>query len=229
LKILEIKKWKPFTLQFPQTKLGNAEIRKTKYNRGFYLMEGVAGYELFHLKNPATITILTINKKQVMVDDPLHYVGMSLLAKTSKGKVLTAGLGLGLYTVFLQSNKNVEDITIIERNKNVIKLIKPLIKKFIKKPTKIINDTIFKYTSNDYDTVMLDLWAGKGSKQIFYEMMDAYTYFSYYVPYANVYIWGLRDPFINPAVKKVSEEYLRFVAELRKSSQSASCKDVGEE
>ena len=91
MKILEIKKWKPFTSLYPQAKLGNVEIEKTKYKRGYYLMEGVGGYELFHLKNPAIITTLKIYGEQQMVDDPLHYLGMNLLAKNSGGRVLTAG------------------------------------------------------------------------------------------------------------------------------------------
>jgi hypothetical protein len=28
---------------------------------------------------------------------------------------------------------------------------------------------------------------------------------------ANVYVWGLRDPAINPAVKPVSKEYINLI------------------
>jgi spermidine synthase len=228
MKILEIKEWKPFTSLYPERRIGNVEIKKTKYRKGYYLMEGVGGYELFYLQKSALITVLKIDNFEVMVDDPLHYIGMSLLAKASNGKVLTAGLGLGLYTTFLQSNSQVSGIVVVELNKNVIALVKPLIHRFIKKSTKIIHGNILNWAKKGYfDTIMLDLWAGRGSADVFINMIEMYAYFASYNPRAKIFIWGLRDPFINPAVSKVSEEYLKFVSDLRRS-QTPSRKGGGE-
>jgi spermidine synthase len=228
MKVLEIKKWKPFTSLYPERRMGNVEIKKAKYRKGYYLMEGVGGYELFYLQKSVLITVLEIDNFEIMVDDPLHYIGMSLLAKASDGKVLTAGLGLGLYTTFLQSNPRVSGIVVVELNKNVITLVEPLIHKFIKKPTKIIHGNVLNWAKKGYfDTIMLDLWAGRGSVDIFINMIETYAYFARYNPKAKIFIWGIRDPFLNPAVSKVSEEYLKLVSELRRS-QTPSGKDGGE-
>jgi 16S rRNA A1518/A1519 N6-dimethyltransferase RsmA/KsgA/DIM1 with predicted DNA glycosylase/AP lyase activity len=59
-----------------------------------------------------------------MVDDPLHWLGMQDLASAMTGKVLIAGLGLGLVLQALRDNHEVTEIHVIERNKDVIGLMK---------------------------------------------------------------------------------------------------------
>ncbi|MBU0778151.1 hypothetical protein KKF82_07820 [Patescibacteria group bacterium] len=53
-----------------------------------------------------------------------------------------------------------------------------------------------------YDTVVLDIWWGRGSIQIGMEMMVATAKTKYALPDAKLMIWGHRDPEINPAVTK---------------------------
>ena len=213
-KILEIYSW--HTFDYKIAKVGNAEITKETYGKGLYLMEGVDGYDFFYVKNPIKITVLKINRETQMVDDPLHLIGMKLLAEASEGKVLTAGLGLGLYTIFLQENPLIESITVIEKNENVKELVEPMISKYIKKPTKIIIDNIMNWMNKaiNFDTIMIDLW-NESNQRTYFEMLSYYGAFKLANPKAKVFIWGLRDSKINPSVKAVSPMYINFVQKMR--------------
>jgi len=211
-KILRISDW--HTFDYREAKCGSAEVKKCVYERGLYLMEGVDGYDFFYVKKRINVTTLCVNGETVMVDDPLHYHGMRLLASASEGHVLTAGLGLGLYTIFLQQNPKVKTITVVEISEDVKNLILPMISKYITKPTKVVIDDIFNYLdkAKDYDTIMLDIWVSdQPNPAIFGEMMYAYKTFSNANPNAKVYIWGSRDPKINPASRGVSLKYVMFV------------------
>jgi spermidine synthase len=213
--VLKVNDWRTFN--YEEKEYGTAKIEKVKYKRGLYLMEGVCGYDFFYVVKPIMINVLKVNGEEFMVDDPLHYYGMKLLADESKGKVLTAGLGLGLYAIFLQSNPNVESVTVIELNNDVKQLIEPMIRKYIKKPTRIVIDDIinWKKRAEDFNTVMLDIWAiSKPDTKVYEEMLTMFTLFKFENPNANVYIWGFRDPSINPAVLKLNKKYVEFVKSL---------------
>jgi len=213
--VLKVNDWRTF--DYEEKKYGTAKIERVKYKRGLYLMEGVSGYDFFYVTKPIMINVLKINDEEVMNDDPLHYYGMKLLADESKGRDLTAGLGLGLYTIFLQSNTNVESVTVIELNNDIKQLVEPMIRKYIKKPTQIIIDDImnWKKKARSFDTIMLDIWAiNKPDQRVYEEMLTMFTVFKFENPNANVYIWGFRDPSINPAVLKINKKYINFAKSL---------------
>jgi hypothetical protein len=213
-KILEINDW--YSFDYKTAKVGNAKITKGIYEEGLYLMEGVDGFDLFYVKKPIEVTLLKIKGETEMVDDPLRLIGMKLLAKASEGKVLTAGLGLGLYTIFLQENPHVESVTVVEKNKNVKELIEPMISKYIIKPTKIIIDDIKNWINkaSNFDTIMIDLW-NKSNQETLFEMLYYHGAFKSANPNAKVFIWGLRDKKINPSVKTVNPSYIKvFVQNL---------------
>jgi hypothetical protein len=218
MKVLEIKSWKTKATDYPVSSFGSASITKTVYKKGLYLMEGVDGYELYHLKKSAIITELKINDEVVMVDDPLHWIGMQRLAEACKGKVLIGGLGLGLILHHLATNNDVSEVKVVEINSDVINLIKPLLPKDDR--VEIVNDNVFnyEYVHGNYDTIVLDLWVrGEDIKTKIAGLNEEFPPFIAYLrfkannPKANVYVWGLRDPTINPAVKPVSKEYINLI------------------
>ena len=220
MKVLKIKNWK--TVDYPEKQYKSASITKTVYKEGYYLMEGVDGYDLFQVLKPITVTELRINNNIVMVDDPLHWIGMQRLAEACRGKVLIGGLGLGLILHHLKNNKEVSQIDVVEINKDVIQLIKPLLPKDDR--VKIYCADVLKWIwlHRFYDTVVLDLWV-KDFESINiagfnYNLnwLDVYMKVRKYMPQAEVYIWGIRNSNINPAYKGVSEEYLIMLDIMRR-------------
>ena len=161
-------------------------------------MEGVRGYDVFECVKPIKVTTLSIGKEMVMVDDPLHWIGMQELAKAAKGTVITAGLGLGLIAHALLENPAVTNITVVEKEPDVINLIR----KYIPDSNKltIIEGNIFDEISIVHDTVILDIWWGSRSLEIVHDMMSKYNVIKRSFPSSSVYIWGLKKPHINPAI-----------------------------
>jgi len=220
MRVLRIKKWRTKATKYPITEYGSAKIERITYEPGYYLMEGVAGYDLYYIENPINVTALLINGEIVMVDDPLHWLGMMMLAKVCRGRTLIGGLGLGLILHHLKNNEKVDVIDVVEINNDVIQLIKPFLPKDDR--VNIICDNVlrYKYLREGYDTIVLDLWVKDastdharmaGDSENYIGPLEAYYMFKYASPYSNVYIWGLRHPAINPAVKRVSKEYLSLL------------------
>lgn len=79
------------------------------------------------------------------------------------GKVITFGLGLGYFAYMTSIKDNVDSVTIIEKDPNVIKLFKSEILPFFEFKHKIniiCADAfdIFKQGINDYDYCFIDIW-----------------------------------------------------------------------
>lgn len=78
------------------------------------------------------------------------------------GNVLVYGLGLGYYPYMLQFNENVTSITVVEKDRNAIKLFKNCIYPYFDKYVKVIASDAFEFekniSSNDYNYVFCDLW-----------------------------------------------------------------------
>ena len=201
---LKIYSWETPATKYPLSKNGKARLARSSYRRGFYIMEGVRGYDYFTVKKPIPVTSLLVGKDTWMVDDPLHWYGMQDLAKAARGRVLVAGLGLGLVIHALETNKSVTNIDAVEIDMDVINLITPLIKM---RKTNIINDDFWRYlykTEETYDTCILDIWVYEESDRIRtgYNMLAAIGSVSTRYPSAKIYVWGIRDPKWNPAVTK---------------------------
>ncbi len=239
---LEITEWETPATKYPLIKAGSVKISRINQKAGCYRMEGVRGYDYYHHTRKIPVTCLKIGRETVMVDDPLHWIGMQDLAKAMKGKVLIAGLGLGLVLHALRDNKEVTKIHVIERNKDVIGIMKNNMPKDDR--IKIITDDLWnyiekiglnyigkmyselgKYTEEqpikermakqieyaekhkivgDYDTVLMDIWWGKGNPEARWQMFVLRTKLNLYMPIAKVMTWGLRDPVLNPGVTKVA-------------------------
>jgi len=195
--IFRVESWETPATSYPLKKCGVAEINRKKYSKGYYFMEGVAGKVFFYVAKPIQVTLLKINNRIWMVDDPLHWIGMQKLAEHSNGKVLTAGLGLGLLSHALSYNENVERIDVVELNRDVIDLVSPLIPEKVN----VYHGNVFDYKDGDYDTIILDLWVWKKApKGISSDMIGTFVYFKHYYPKSKVYVWGLTNSAINPAV-----------------------------
>lgn len=160
--VLVLKDWSSSATRYPEKQYGSVRIKKIKYKDGMYNMYGVDGYRYFILENPVEITTLQEKKgktwKTWMVDDPPHFFSMQNYARESMGKVLVAGVGLGMLIEALEKNPMVKEITAVEINSDVMGLIKSLIKT---EKTFFVHDDFYKYLdmyTSDYDTVICDIW-----------------------------------------------------------------------
>lgn len=108
--------------------LGTARLKKVKYTKGVYRMEGIYGYEYFQLDRPLWVTMLQLREggrwKTWMVDDPLHWLGVQEYASrlSAGGDTLVAGLGLGL-VVHAMDGLGFGNITVVEKNNDVCELV----------------------------------------------------------------------------------------------------------
>ena len=97
------------------------------------------------------------------------------------GKVLTLGLGLGYYPFMVSNKEDVDSITIVELDKNVIDLFK----KFIlpqfphKEKVNIIHANAYKYMKKikdgDYDYIFVDIYHDAGDGLDVFENLSQYT------------------------------------------------------
>lgn len=207
--VFTVRSWETPATKYPLNKVGRAKITRTRNTKGVYRMEGVKGYEYFEVEKAIPITTLRIGRETVMVDDPLHWIGMQDLAKHCKGKVITAGLGLGLIVHALAGNPAVKSITVVEREADVIELVKPLVLDAVRSQNgnspeiEIIKGDIFENITPGYDVLILDIWWGRSNARTYFEMLEAYSAARAAYPGMKVYIWGLKDPEMNPAISKM--------------------------
>ena len=113
---------------YPASKHGKVEITKLRRGtRATYWAEGVEGKLFYKYATPATLTVLKINRCIWMVDEVPFVLSLASFAERSKGHVLVAGLGLGIVVHQLVKNPAVTRITVVDRDADVIALVKPLL------------------------------------------------------------------------------------------------------
>lgn len=177
-------------------------------------MEGVIGYELFQVLQPIEVNSLQVKDpgskwKTLMIDDPMHWLGMQELASLAMpGNVLVAGLGLGLILHHLVKRDDINKIVVVEIDPEVISFISPYIPKDNR--INIINANFFTFCIDNkehYNTAIIDLWvlSGKSSKadrawvrQCMIASNSLAKAFS-----DQVLIWGLRAYEVRNTVKTI--------------------------
>lgn len=101
------------------------------------------------------------NNREWMLITPNEIETMKDSINEAYGKVLTYGLGLGYYQYMVSNKDNVQEITIIEKDKKIIELFKKyILSQFkYKNKIKIINEDALNYEyTNEYDYVFVDIW-----------------------------------------------------------------------
>jgi hypothetical protein len=78
---------------------------------------------------PGSYTKLCFDGETVMSDTPAEANELAKFYKAAKGSVLVSGLGLGfaLAAILRKKNNTVTAVTVVEKSKDVIKLVKPSI------------------------------------------------------------------------------------------------------
>lgn len=137
--VIKISEWKTPATDYPEKQVNSAKIVHGFYNYGYFHNYGVRGYKYFEVTKQIPVTSLEIKDEKSkiwytwMVDDPPHFWSMQDYARNSIGRVLVAGLGLGLVVYELLDNvtninnsnmlskmlSDVDSITVVERNEDV--------------------------------------------------------------------------------------------------------------
>jgi hypothetical protein len=172
--IIDIREWNTPATDYPEKEFGSAKIVHGFYNWGYFHNYGVRGYQFFRVVKQIPITTLEIKDgkgiwQTWMVDDVPHWWSMQDYARNSYGKVLVAGLGLGLVTGELLNNVDVDSVTVIEHNKDVIDLISPLLPEAeAGYQLEIMNKDFYKFingTDEKFDRLIIDLWVTRSAEE----------------------------------------------------------------
>lgn len=101
-------------------------------------------------------------------------------AAKAKGKVLTFGLGIGYFVYMALLNKDVKEITVVERSKSVINLFSSIYKQFPQdKKVNIINGDAFDYFReafiSNYDYIYVDIYkSADDGRDIITRLLEQY-------------------------------------------------------
>jgi len=121
-RMLTLSSWHTPASSYPDSEVGEARIETFKYPPGIYRAYGLRG-TYYRVAKTLPIRGLAIGDKTWMVDDPPHWWAMQDHAKHYHGRVLVAGLGLGLIVHTLHENPKVKEIIVVERDQDVIDLV----------------------------------------------------------------------------------------------------------
>ena len=128
-KPIDGRQWTTPLTHLPPTTVGTARLSRSNY-RGLYHYEGIEGFAYWQTKHWLPVRGLQQKhgrKWQTwMVDDPVHWNGMrEAVSDLPDGKILVAGLGLGLMLHHMAQDPRFTAITVVEYNPDVIALIQP--------------------------------------------------------------------------------------------------------
>lgn len=187
-------------LRYEKRKVGHAEISTHTYKPGYYLMEGIDGYLYFEVTKQIQIINLKISGDVVMVDDPLHWIGMKRIAEACYGNVLIGGLGLGIILHHLKNNNKVTKIVVCEIDRDVIELISSFLPDDLR--VMILCKDVFTIPDESiksFDVIVLDVLVKEGGefKKGFPGIEDVRV-FQQINHDKKVYIWGINDSKYNP-------------------------------
>lgn len=189
-------------IQIPTVKINNSELKYDKYKafEGFVCNDIIRikdgrqipqiGFFQSEFKFPAVLE----NGRIWMTITPNEIETMKEPIDKAFGHVLTFGLGLGYYAYMTSEKENVDSVTVVDMNENVIHLFKKYILPQFKHPEKIkiIKADAFSFAQSElakgqYDFVFTDLWHDVSDgidmylKMKKYEKLSPHTEFSYWI------------------------------------------------
>jgi hypothetical protein len=114
---------------------------------------------------------LIVDGELMMSDTPMERISNRDFIDKAKGRVLIAGLGIGMIIRAIVNKPEVEEIVVIEKYRDVIDLVSP---KIAHPKVKVIEADIFTYDmakSEKFDTIYFDIWASINTDNL-YEMKE---------------------------------------------------------
>ncbi len=120
-------------------------------------------------REPRPVYKLYNEKRLLMSDSPQEMFLQYEEYKQAKGRVLIAGLGLGMSPTLFAEKDEVTEVIVVEIEKDVIKLCKPKNKKI-----KIINDDIWEFlkkTKEKFDFIYIDIHYSTGCMEYIHTVL----------------------------------------------------------
>jgi len=205
--ILPIWEWETPATHYPEGHSGNIYLYRSIVPAGRSLsMDGVMGYrECIFLKS-CPLTILQEGYKDPfktetiwMSDSPREWLGMGEFSLRLQGPdILVGGLGLGLIIWQLSKRSDIRKVTVVERSKDVIFLVKPYLPKNIQ--VDVVEgdfiDVIPKLGRENvkFNSAFVDLWVATTEKwRPLYE--DARMVLEDWFPEIPHYYWGFQQEY----------------------------------
>lgn len=167
-------------IRIPNKKINNIELGYSTYKPyelfvqdDFIKKDGRIIPQLGYFKEEYNYPCIKENDNIWMLITPNEINTMKDPINNAKGKVLTFGLGLGYFPYMVSNKKEVESVTIIENNKDVIEVFKnEILPQFPNKDKiNIIEEDAYKYKVDGYDYVFIDIYHDVS------DGIDAYIYF----------------------------------------------------
>ena len=101
--------------------------------------------------------ILIHGSECVMSDTPMEKRTNREFVANAHGNVLIGGLGIGLILLAIQDKEDVKQITVVEKNEEVINLVGNQLP--LNSKVHIVNDDVFEYKPLfKYNTIYMDIW-----------------------------------------------------------------------
>ena len=139
--------------------------------------------------NPGPLyKLLNMNGGLLMSDSPQEMFLQYEAYKNAKGKVLVAGLGLGLYANMIAQKDEVTEVIVIEIDADVIKLCHPHHEKI-----RVLHDDIWKFIKNtkeSFDYAYIDIHYRTGCMEYIHTVLPMRKIFKKKFPKMLIDFWG---------------------------------------
>lgn len=104
-----------------------------------------------------TYVVLRQSGQVVMSNTPMEKRTNDEFVENAHGHVLIGGLGIGMVLLAIQDDPEVESITVVEKNREVLDIIQPQLK--LNSKVRIVHADIFEYEPDmKYNTIWIDIW-----------------------------------------------------------------------
>jgi len=219
--ILYLDEWHTPATIYPAATKGSYRIHHGKYKPGMYKYWGMDGYLVFNV-NSRGIPITSLQQRRDrkwhgwMVDDPPNHRAMEIYAEHAKGKVLVAGLGLGLYLHELAKNNKITEVAVVEVSSEVIQLVEPYLP--VLPGFTIILDDFYEFIDRDceqWDTILIDLWVSRSKEDkmriLYHKILPLIPVLAQKYPKANITFHGFQTV---SDIKPVSERMVDLIISL---------------
>jgi len=119
-------------------------------------------YKIGYFKTDISYPYISYKRDIWMLITPNEINTMEPAIREAKGNVVVYGLGLGYFPYMIEDKNDVQSITIVENDPNIIKLFSENIYRYFnnKSKIKIVSSDAFKFMKycSDYDYAFIDLW-----------------------------------------------------------------------